>query len=34
VLCRLALNGWIIWYLLQPHVKAAFEGVQVRAAGA
>lgn len=33
-LCRLAINGWIIWYLLQPHVKAAFEGVQVRAAGA
>lgn len=33
-LCRLAVNGWIIWYLLQPHVKAAFEGVQVRAAGA
>lgn len=33
-LCRLAINGWIIWYMLQPHVKAAFEGVQVRAAGA
>lgn len=33
-LCRLALNGWIIWYMLQPHVRTAFEGVQVRAAGA
>lgn len=34
VLCRLALNCWIVWYLLQPHVKAAFQGAQVRAAGA
>lgn len=33
-LCRLAINGLIIWYLLQPHVKAAFQGVQARAAGA
>ncbi len=33
-LCRLAINGLIIWYLLQPHVKAAFQGAQVRAAGA
>ena len=33
-LCRLAINGVIIWYLLQPNVKAAFEGAQVRAAGA
>lgn len=32
--CRLAINGWIIWYMLQPHVKAAFEGVQARAANA
>lgn len=34
MLCRLAINGLIIWYLLQPHVKAAFQGAQVRAAGA
>ena len=34
VLCRLAINGLIIWYLLQPHVKVAFQGAQVRAAGA
>ena len=33
-LCRLAINGLIIWYLLQPHVKAAFQGAQARAAGA
>ena len=33
-LCRLAINVWIIWYLLQPHVKAAFQGAQVRAVGA
>lgn len=33
-LCRLAINGSIIWYLLQPHVKAAFQGAQARAAGA
>jgi uncharacterized membrane protein (DUF2068 family) len=33
-LCRLAINGLIIWYLLQPHVRTAFEGAQVRAAGA
>lgn len=33
-LIRLAINGLIIWYLLQPHVKAAFQGVQARAAGA
>ena len=33
-LVRLAINGLIIWYLLQPHVKAAFQGVQARAAGA
>lgn len=31
----LGINGAIVWYLIQPHVKAAFEGapVQVRAAG-
>ena len=34
VICRLAINGLIIWYLLQPHVKVAFQGAQVRAAGA
>jgi hypothetical protein len=34
VLIRLAINGLIIWYLLQPHVKAAFQGVQAKAAGA
>jgi hypothetical protein len=33
-LVRLAINGLIIWYLLQPQVKAAFQGVQARAAGA
>lgn len=33
-LIRLAINGLILWYLLQPHVKAAFQGVQARAAGA
>jgi len=33
-LCRLAINGVILWYLLQPHVKAAFQGAQARAAGA
>jgi uncharacterized membrane protein (DUF2068 family) len=33
-LCRLAINGLIVWYLLQPHVKAAFQGAQARAAGA
>jgi hypothetical protein len=26
-LVRLAISGWIIWYLLQPHVVAAFRGV-------
>lgn len=25
-LVRLALAGWILWYLLQPHVVAAFRG--------
>jgi len=34
VLVRLAINGLIIWYLLQPHVKATFQGMQARAAGA
>jgi len=34
VLVRLAINGLIIWYLVQPHVKAAFQGIQARSAGA
>jgi cbb3-type cytochrome oxidase subunit 3 len=33
-LCRIAINGVIIWYLLQPNVKTAFEGAQARAVGA
>jgi hypothetical protein len=24
----LALNGWIVWYLLQPNITAAFQGGQ------
>jgi hypothetical protein len=31
---RLAINGWIIWYLLQPNVSAAFAGGQAQAASA
>ena len=31
---RLAINGWILWYMLQPNVKAAFDAPQARAAGA
>ena len=31
-LCLLALNAWIIWYLLQPNVKAAFQGAKAAAA--
>lgn len=23
---RLAISGWIVWYLLQPHIVAAFRG--------
>lgn len=34
VLIRLAINGLILWYLVQPHVKAAFQGAQARAVGA
>lgn len=30
----LAIYALIIWYLLKPEVKAAFQGAQVRAAGA
>ena len=30
----LAIHAVVIWYLLKPEVKAAFEGVQVRAASA
>jgi hypothetical protein len=26
-LVRLAIAGWILWYLLQPHVVAAFRGL-------
>jgi hypothetical protein len=25
-LVRVAIAGWILWYLVQPHVKAAFRG--------
>jgi hypothetical protein len=28
VVIRLAINGCILWYLLKPEVKAAFQGVQ------
>jgi hypothetical protein len=31
---RLAIAGWIIWYLLQPNVKAAFQGGPATAATA
>ncbi|HEY6306673.1 MAG TPA: hypothetical protein VI488_09490 [Candidatus Angelobacter sp.] len=31
---RLALLGWMIWYLLQPNVSAAFQGGQSKAAAA
>jgi hypothetical protein len=34
VLVRLAISGLIIWYLLKPEVKAAFEGGQSRPASA
>jgi hypothetical protein len=27
-LVRLAIAGWILWYLLQPHVVAAFRGTR------
>lgn len=30
----IGINGLIIWYLLKPEVKAAFQNPQVRAAGA
>jgi hypothetical protein len=33
-LCVLAIQGLIIWYLLKPEVKAAFQAPQVRAASA
>lgn len=33
VIIRLAINGLIIWYLLQPNVRAAFQG-QARTASA
>jgi hypothetical protein len=31
---RLAIAGWILWYLLQPNVSAAFQGGQTRTASA
>jgi len=31
---RLAIAGWIIWYLMQPNVSAAFNGGQTRTASA
>ena len=31
---RLAIAGWILWYLLQPNVSAAFNPAQARAASA
>ncbi len=31
---RLAINGWIIWYLLQPNVSAAFGGGRAGAVAA
>jgi len=33
-LCILAIQGLIIWYLLKPEVKAAFQAPQARAASA
>src|SRR5262249_3270356 len=33
-LCILAMQGWIIMYLLKPDVKAAFQAPQARAASA
>jgi hypothetical protein len=34
LLVRLAICGWMIWYLLQPNVSAAFNGGQTRTASA
>jgi len=34
VVIRLAINGLIIWYLLQPNVAAAFQGGQARTVSA
>lgn len=34
LIIRVAINGLIIWYLLKPEVKAAFEGTQARTATA
>lgn len=34
VVVRLAINGLILWYLLQPQVAAAFSGQQARGATA
>ena len=34
VAVRVAIAGWILWYLLQPQVSAAFNGGQAKAASA
>lgn len=34
LIVRLAVAGWILWYLLQPNVSAAFQGGQARTASA
>jgi len=34
LVARLAIAGWIIWYLMQPNVSAAFNGGQTRTASA
>jgi hypothetical protein len=34
VVIRLAINGLVIWYLLQPNVAAAFQGGQARTVSA
>jgi hypothetical protein len=31
---RLGISAWILWYLLQPNVSAAFNGAPARAASA
>lgn len=31
---RLAIAGWILWYLMQPNVSAAFNGGQAKTASA
>src|SRR5215472_3623435 len=34
LIVRLAIAGWILWYLLQPNVSAAFQSGQARTASA